>query len=107
MDKTWKAVERHVAKALGGRRNPLSGIAGGQGSRGDVIHPELYVEAKHLARAAIATLHAKTRTLGRSEGKVPLTVLHIKGTQDYLVIVDLADFVPIWQRAQKHTEIFD
>lgn len=91
-EKSWKAVERRIARRLGGERNPLSGIQGGAGTHGDIIHSVFYGEIKHLQRAAILTLHAKTGELGRKEGKTPLTIIHKKGTEQYVVCIDLSDF---------------
>ena len=47
-DTGWKKVERRVASRVGGRRIPGSGAHREAGRLGDVDHPVLYVEAKHV-----------------------------------------------------------
>ena len=44
-DKSWKQLERRVARWMGGRRVPLSG-ANNKFRSGDVDHPRLFIEAK-------------------------------------------------------------
>ncbi len=95
-DKTWKALERRLAAQLGGRRNPLSGIRSGHGTHGDLLHPTLYGEFKHTARAAILTLLRGTVKLAKREHKMPLVVVHEKGTQNYAAVLPFSDFLTIW-----------
>ena len=100
-DRTWKAVERAIAKRLGGRRNPLSGIRSGHGTHGDLLHPTLYGEFKHTKRAAILTLLRETVKLAKRERKMPLIVMHEKGTQNYAAVLPLSDFETIWNVLQE------
>ena len=93
---TWKDVERRIARRLGGRRNPLSGIRSGHGTHGDILHPTIYGEFKHTARAAILTLLRATVKLAKREHKMPLLVMHEKGTQDYAVVLTLDDWERVW-----------
>lgn len=93
---TWKAIERRVAKDLGGTRNPLSGIRSGHGTHGDILHPTLYGEIKHTARAAILTLLREVQRLAKREHKMPLIVMHEKGTQNYAAVLPFSDFLIIW-----------
>lgn len=95
-DKTWKAAERRIAARLGGKRNPLSGIRSGHGTHGDILHPTIYGEFKHTQRAAILTLLRATRKLAKQEHKMPLIVMHEKGTQNYAAVLPLDDFTKIW-----------
>ena len=74
-EKKWKVVEREVAKALGGQRNPLSGIASGH-TAGDVIHPVFYVEVKQRAHFSVLTLMRDTIEKAKKEKKKPVVVLH-------------------------------
>jgi len=85
-DKAWKRAERAVAKKVGGSRNPLSGRAGGH-TRGDVIHPDLYVEVKQRARFSVLSLMRDTEDKARKEGKKPVVVLHERRarTRYYLI----------------------
>lgn len=82
--KSWKDVERRVARFLGGERNPLSGGAS-RHTRGDVLlSSPVYVEVKHGASvprssAALARLFLTVEGNARDEGKLPVLVLHPKG----------------------------
>ena len=76
-DKAWKRLEREVARALGGSRNPLSGRASGHTS-GDVIHPVFYVEVKQRARFSVLTLMQDTEEKAKKEHKKPVVVLHAR-----------------------------
>lgn len=98
---TWKAVELRIARRLGGKRNPLSGIRSGHGTHGDLLHPTLYGEFKHTKRAAILTLLRATRKLAKREHKMPLIVMHEKGTENYAAVLPLDDFVRVWNLLQE------
>lgn len=93
---TWKSVERRICRVFGLERNPGSGSNGGAGSCGDCLVPELgkprgwlYVEVKHMAKAAIFTLWKDTVNKATNEKRIPIVVQHEKGTQRYLATVDL------------------
>ncbi len=103
-DKTWKAVERRIAKRLGGQRNPLSGIRSGHGTHGDLLHPTLYGEFKHTVRAAILTLLRATRKLAKREHKMPLIVMHEKGTENYAAVLAFDDFERVWNMLRELEE---
>lgn len=87
---TWKATERRVAKAVGGKRNPLSG-GNSLHTTGDVIHPTLYLEVKHRARFQILTLMKLVEKLAKRELKIPVLVLQETGrkTRYYMVSEDV------------------
>jgi hypothetical protein len=90
MSKTWKAVERAVARRLGGRRVPVTG----RGGAPDVEHERFAVEVKHRKelpawlKEAMAQAEAAAR-----DGKVPVVVLHERGQRhaDDLVVLRLGD----------------
>lgn len=72
-EKAWKRAERRVAEALGGERTPLSGGAS-KHTRGDIIHPDLYVEVK---RRKDSKMYEDLQSLGqraRRYGRAPLIV---------------------------------
>ena len=92
----WKDLERRVAKALGGRRNPLSGRSSGHTS-GDVIHHLFYVEAKYRQRWEVLSLFEGVREKAAGEGKVPILVLKAGRSPMLLVVMSLDDLV-------RHTE---
>ena len=97
---TWKALERKVAKLLGGARNPLSGGAS-RHTRGDVIHDTLYVECKLRKRMAAWSLFRETEILAKREGKMPVVVLKEKGKKGELVVLRLTDFVELIKNAKE------
>ena len=87
--KTWKVVERRIARYLGTERTPLSGGNGRQ-TRSDTLHPRLYVEAKFGSACprswrAIAKLCCDTQLKAHPEHKFPVVILARKGsrTEDY------------------------
>ena len=94
--KTWKSVERRIARYLGTERTPLSGGNSRQ-TRSDTLHPLLYAEIKHGKRpwtwAAISRLWLDTAEQAGLEGKVPVVIIHRKGVRNvgdydcYLVVV--------------------
>jgi hypothetical protein len=108
-DKSWKAAERKVAGNLGGKRNPLSGRAGGHTS-GDVIHPAFYVEVKQRKRFAVLAVMRDTEVKAKREGKEPLLVLHeARARRRYYVLPEalLLELVRCWQSTgerQTHCE---
>jgi hypothetical protein len=102
---TWKAVERRIAKQLGGQRNPLSGIRSGHGTHGDLLHPTLYGEFKHTKRAAILSLLRATVKLAKRERKIPLVIMHEKGTQNYAAVLPFSDFLTIWNALREAGEV--
>lgn len=96
-DKSWKAVERRVARFFGCGRTPCSGGMSGH-TRADVIHPRLFVEVKHRARTDVGSLYMRTRELARAEGKVPVIALKDKRVKCDLLVVDKADLLAVaWE----------
>jgi hypothetical protein len=91
---TWKALERKVAKLLGGTRNPLSG-GSGRHTRGDVIHHTLYVECKLRQKLSIWAWFEDTRKKAKVEGKTPILVIKEKSKKGELVVLDIKDFVEL------------
>ena len=84
-DKPWKATERRIAAYLETERNPLSGGNGKQ-TRSDTLHPALFIEIKHGSGcpktwSAIVKLFRDTARLAAIERKVPVLVLHRKGSR--------------------------
>jgi len=88
--KTWKATERHVAKAFGGQR------VGNRGTNTeDVSHGWLSVECKHRKEIPswlkLAMWQARTNA---AADKLPVVILHESGQRhtDNLVVIRMADF---------------
>ncbi|MBI4332915.1 MAG: hypothetical protein HY673_16730 [Chloroflexi bacterium] len=104
MDKAWKAAERHVARALGGQRTPLSGN-NSKHTAGDVIHPSLYVEVKYRKRFAIVSLMKQVEKAARKEGKTPVLALQEAGAKKRYYLVEEAVFLDsLAQRQADHGE---
>ncbi len=76
-DKAWKALERRVARFLGGERNRMSGAVD-QLTAGDVVHDTLYVEAKHRKTLAVDTWMTEAAGNAKDEMKTPILALHRK-----------------------------
>ncbi len=79
-DKAWKALERRVARFLGGERNRMSGAVD-QLTAGDVVHDTLYVEVKQRATLALDTWMTEAADHAVDEEKTPIMVLHRKGSK--------------------------
>jgi len=93
MSKTWKAVERAVARRVGGVR--LSNHALGLRTP-DVETAWLSVEVKHRKALPAWLLGAlRQATTNATDGKLPMAVLHQLGQRydDSLVVLRLSDFV--------------
>ena len=87
-DKAWKAAERTVAKMLGGVRNPLSGSLSDR-TKGDVLHPTLYVEVKQRKRFAIVPIMRDTEEKAKKEKKTPVLVLHqVRSKTRYYMVTE-------------------
>ena len=88
MNKTWKSVERRIAKMFGGTRNSLSGGNSKAGTTGDVVHKKLYIEVKHRNKIPFYKIWEDTKEKAKLEKKVPIVVIHKKNSREYLAIVD-------------------
>jgi hypothetical protein len=90
-EKHWKAVERAIAKHLGGQRNPVTGRPG----QPDVVHPLLAVEVKTRRRLPtwLTQALAQAQRAARA-GQLAIVVLHPHGTPhaEDLVVLSLATF---------------
>ena len=88
-DKTWKQVERAIARRLNGRRQ------GATGRRGpDVVNDWLVAEVKHRRRLPQWLITALTQAKTGAGERLPIVVLHESGQRhsDDLVVLRLADF---------------
>jgi len=90
MTKPWKAHELRTARKLGAVRNPLSG-SHSRHTRGDVIHPFLYVECKYRQRFALLALMRQVEAQARNEGKTPVLVLQEKNAKHAYALMNLND----------------
>jgi hypothetical protein len=87
-DKTWKAVERRVARTLDAKRVGATGAA-----TPDVVSDWLAVEVKHRERLPVWLTGALARVRSQAgTERLPLLVLHEKGARDSIVCLTLHDF---------------
>ncbi len=87
-DKTWKRVERVVAKKMGGTRNSLSG-SNSKITSGDVVHDLFYIEVKHRKKIPFYVEFKDAKIKAKQEGKIPMVILHEKFSKNYIVMMDL------------------
>ena len=96
---THKAMERRIAKILGGRRIPLSGSL--IIMPGDVITDKFLVGCKLRASSGKKQIAIKKAWLtkiekeAKSQNKIPLLIFKYKNDKDYYVILNLKDFLKI------------
>jgi len=94
MSAAWKQLERHTAKALGGKRNPAAAGAGGC----DVLEvPGFVVECKYRQTLQIDTLFREERAKRKkelSDGNRFALVVRAKGREP-LAVLSLADFAAL------------
>ena len=85
-DKPWKRAERKGAKVIGGSRNPLSG-GSSRHTRGDAIHPVIYLEMKYRQRFAVVSQMEKEEVKAKKESKVAVLGFQQRGkhTRYYLI----------------------
>lgn len=87
--KTWKAVERRVAKKYGEKRQIGSGSLGrAERSCSDSTHEKLYIETKYRQKSAVRTLYDDTRIKAKKEKKIPVVILVDKSRPGFLVVVE-------------------
>lgn len=102
---TWKSVERKIAALFGGTRNPISGRVRSN-SIADVDHDLFSIEVKHkkdgipswLTDALEQAIMAK-----KTEGHIPIVVLHKKGTkyEDCPVLIQLSDLITLYEQIKE------
>jgi len=90
-DKAWKAFERRVADYFHGRRNPLSGVNSGNGTRADVIHDRLFIECKQRERVALIRLWDRTKKFADKEHKTPVVCVSEKNRPGFWILVHSDD----------------
>ena len=101
-DKLWKAVERRIAKYLGGERVPITGRQ--RGSAPDIKHEWLSIEVKQreslpawvhdaMDQAVQSAVKPELR-ISQPKGPLPVVILHETGKriEDDYVVLRLEDF---------------
>lgn len=97
-DRTWKAVERRVAKKLGGVRIALSGRSN-MGAIGDVQLVGYATEVKS-GRQVPKTVVAWLETIRglATPGEIPILVLQPKSLKEQIAVLTLTDFSRLIRR---------
>ena len=93
MDKTWKQMERRVAKGFNALRNSLSGRMSKAGTSSDTLSKEFYIECKYRQKIAVVEWFQEIVEKARREGKVPVLALKAKNRKDDYVLVRLRDLL--------------
>ena len=91
---TWKAVERSIARLIGGERVPVTGRQ--RGSAPDIEHDFLSVEVKHRKSLPSWLHEAMNQAQASKRGdQLPVVILHGKNMEyrNSMVLVRLDDFV--------------
>ena len=95
-DKSWKRAERIIAKKLGGRRVPISGIA--KGFKGDVEHDLLFVEVKQGKQIPKTVYEWYKKTKEQCpKGKIPIVVMKPKNSKKNFVLIELDDLIKLME----------
>ena len=89
---SWKKLEQKIAKKLGGRRIPCSGVS--RDFKGDVITDELLIDCKYGEQIPkkIIDWWKKIKEEAKKMNKMPALVLKKKEMRGELIILDLDDF---------------
>lgn len=88
----WRTFEYRVAELFGGIRCAFSGAQPAvTGTRADVRHPHLFIEAKYRQKHSLATLMQDTRVKADAERKIPVVCLKEHGQRGCLIVIDSND----------------
>ena len=94
MTKTWKAIERKVAKWFGSERTPLSGGNSKQ-TRSDSLHDILYIEVKYRVRHSAVALWRDTAAKANRENKIPVCCLCERGKEGFWLVIHSEDLLEV------------
>jgi len=89
---SWKKLEQKIAKKLGGKRIPCSGVS--RDFKGDVITDKLLVDCKYGEQIPkrIIDWWKKVKDEAEKMNRLPAIVLKKKGMKGELIILDIDDF---------------
>ena len=87
-DSSWKALERRVARELGGRRRGPD-YGGAAGGKSDVVHEHWSPECKLLSRPSFSDCLEAAKQAGRNAepGLEPLAFVKRKNSPDESILV--------------------
>ncbi|MEM3408381.1 MAG: hypothetical protein QXP36_00230 [Conexivisphaerales archaeon] len=100
MNKSWKNLERKIAKIRNTTRTPLSGI-NSKITGSDIIDEKFFVECKLRKSSSIWHLYDKTKQNAVKEKKVPIVVVKQKHKKGELYVIHsdfLDDFIKYWKK---------
>jgi len=95
-NKTWKNLERKVAKLLGGKRIPCSGVA--EGFKGDVEHKHFFIECKwgkQIPKTIVEWFRKAEKQAPKD--KIPILIMKPKGMHREFVLIKLEHFAFIYK----------
>jgi len=92
----WKKLEQKIAKKLGGRRIPCSGVS--RDFKGDVITDKLLIDCKYGEQIPKKLIDwwNKIEKEAKEMGKKPALVLKKKSMRGELIVLKLDDEVIRW-----------
>jgi len=90
MDKTWKAVERKVARLLGGRRAGNTGMPSP-----DILPPLFSVEVKYRQRLPSLLRTGMAQAKRATKGKIPLLILKQRGQRGEYAVLEFQDLLKL------------
>ena len=87
----WKAAEKAAARVLNGKRIGVTGI-----NTNDVVTDKLAVEVKHTMYPPVFVTKALEQARRNRQGdRVPVAVIHPKGSAHYLAVLTLHDLATL------------
>lgn len=106
MSKSWKSLERRIAKTFKSERTPLSG-GNSKITRSDTLSEDFFIEVKQRKKFSLWTLWEETKQLARKENKIPLIGLQEKGRKGFLIVIHsdmLDDFISKYIKLHKEVK---
>jgi len=89
---SWKTFEYRIAELFGGIRNAFSGACPAlTGTRSDVRHPYLYIEAKYRQKHSLATIWKDAKVKADCEHKIPVVCLAEHGKHGCWIVIHSND----------------
>ena len=89
---SWKKLEQKIAKKLGGKRIPVSGVS--RDFKGDVLTDKLLIDCKYGKQIPKKLIDwwKKVKEEAKKMERMPALVLKKKGLRGELIILDVDDF---------------
>ncbi len=94
-DKSWKALERRVAKFFGCTRSGPGQKTVRNKTGSDTTHEDLYIEIKQRSRIAVVTLLKEVFWEATKENKTPVVVFQQKGDTGFYILVHSSDLLTV------------